>query len=282
MTMTAPADPFGLWQAVEIPGAESFSLPGEAGGSAPEEAPALLWTVDLSAGPGELARRAAQVAAVEAGLADSARRLDALLAARGGQAQHFSAAPAADPLPGPAEARLDAYLTRLELSQPPDEVSFGLREVVSGAVDRLRGRSPAAEDARDGVPWGPLQARFNVLLASLEQQALHFAWVETCSGGSLLARSAVRWGGDMDTIWQPGLPPELVAAHQQSLRLAAASRAANMRAFLTVTRLAGSIMAAAATPLAPIQALSLAWQFVSEVVIPLVEKSNQKLSVQAG
>jgi hypothetical protein len=39
-----------------------------------------------------------------------------------------------------------------------------------------------------------------------------------------------------------------------------------MRAILTVTQIAGKIALAVTTPLGPIQAMSLAWQFVNEVI----------------
>jgi hypothetical protein len=49
------------------------------------------------------------------------------------------------------------------------------------------------------------------------------------------------------------------------------SRQVHLRTILTVSQIAAKIALAVTTPLGPLQALSLAWQFVQDVIIPLIE-----------
>jgi hypothetical protein len=119
-----------------------------------------------------------------------------------------------------------------------------------------------------------LRQRLDGLMDSVNRQLLHFAWVDTTLDGLLVARTTVDWGGDLTTLWNPGLLPEQSTAHCRSLSLALASRAANLRTILTVSKIAGKIALAVATPLGPLQAMSLGWQFVQEVVMPLLNQQK--------
>jgi hypothetical protein len=259
-------DPFGLWQpAAHSPAPAagdmlSFDVPGDV-------TPAAVWTLALTSGPQgrlanerELERLAEKVQAIEAGLDASGPRVEALLSARlrspessevsfsTGANLTLEALSPPEALP-PPEAGLIFALSSFEPVREGDEVSFGL---------------PGAQKA--ALNWGELYQRLSALVDSTNHLLLHFAWVDTTLDEHLVARTTVNWGGDFITYWQPGLSQDQMAAHCRSLDLAITSRMANMRAILTVTQIAGKIALAVTTPLGPIQAMSLAWQFVNEVI----------------
>lgn len=253
-------DPFGLWQppSAAVGDALSFALSAEGAPSGETGAPAAVWTLALSGGPQggldagrELERLAARVQSIESGLAASGPRVEAFLYARsrGLETSGVSFATAAAEALPPPEAGLAAVLSILEPAGAQDTVSFG-----------LPGGLPA------GVDWNALYRRLTSLLDSVNRQILHFAWVDTTLDGQLIARSTVNWGGDLVTLWQPGLSQDLTGAHCRSLALAMASRLANLRTVLTISQVAGKITLALTTPLGSLQAMSLAWQFISTVI----------------
>lgn len=259
-TVSTQADPFGLWQPPSAAAGDalSFALPAEGAPGADAGAPSAVWRLALSSdrqgrAPGgrELERLSARVQSIEAGLDASDQRVDAFLSARSRSLESsgvsFSSA-AVVTLP-PPEAGLSAALSVLDPSGAPGPISFGLPPGLPSSVD-----------------WEALYQRLSALLDSVNRQILHFAWVDTTLDNRLIARSTVNWGGDLVTCWQPGLSQDLTNAHCRSLALAMASRLANLRAVLTVSQIAGKIALALTTPLGPIQALSLAWQFISSVV----------------
>lgn len=265
-------DPFGLWQPQVLPQAQpkaalqaegmlSFGLPDDNTLTDTEITP--TWTLDLTSGPdarsamqNALALRSQQVAVIEAGLAQAEARAEALLNQRKlAQASATGSASfgiEATALP-PPEAELSDLLDSLE--QPG--VSFGLAETAAA------------------IPWDELRQKLQALMESVNRQLLHFAWVDTRLDNHLLARTAVNWGGDMLSAWDPGLSPDQLAAHQRSLQLAMASRAANLRTILTVAQIAGKLALAVTTPLGPVQALALGWQFVQAVIMPALKEVNR-------
>lgn len=261
-----PANPFGLWQPPDVAAtpaaasadALSFSLPGE---GAPRSDVSAVWALALNSGPDgrpaggrELERMAAQVRSIEEGLAASGPRVEELLSARAreleGSGVSFSTSGEAAVLAmPPPEAGLAFALQTIEPTGEESVVSFG---------------APGALPA--GVDWQALYQRLATLLDSVNRQILHYAWVDTTLDGQLVARSIVNWGGDLVTCWRPGLQQETITAHCRSFELAMASRLANLRAILTVSQIAGKITLALTTPLGPLQAMSLAWQFLSSVI----------------
>jgi hypothetical protein len=279
----ASADPFGLWAAPAPKAAAgdmvSFGLPG-GGAEAGEEPPAAIWTLPLSSGPQgreaseeELNRRAGQVRAIAVGLNQADLRVDTLLAARVQQTNVVSFA-VGSPTPSLAapEAGLAYALGTLEPAGSAETVSFGLMQDIGRMTDQVKEHLPAAQIP--GVDWNDLQQRLNGLMDSVNRQLLHFAWVDTTLDGGLVARTTVAWGGDIVTLWKPDLSLDQTDAHCRSLQLAMASRSANLRTVLTVSRIASKIITAVATPLGTLQALSLGWQFVQEVVMPLLDQSK--------
>jgi hypothetical protein len=244
----ASADLFGLWEPAPVAGGLRFSIPnGELPAPAQQEA-AAVWRLALHSGTDPqpaLDGRAAQVQAVEVGLAAAGPRLDALLSARavgGGLAFASPEQPLAAPEQSLAQA-LDA------LEGIP--ASYGLGDLLPGLA-RLDG--PA------------LRAALGALAAGVDQAVLRFAWVETTLDGRLAVRTTVAWSGTLSTCCHPGLAPLHLQAHGQSLALALQSRAAQVRAALAAAQMAGKIALAVTTPLGPAQALALAGQFLLSIV----------------
>lgn len=255
-------DPFGLWQPVDLrePGAESFSVPGD--GEAPARAGGLAWSLDLrsdvdgSVDAGEqLMQRERQVQAIEEGLGQAVIRAERTLArhraAAQGQAVSFSV--------DEPEAELDLALALAQIDPGERPASFDVSFGVLPAVD-----------------WGELKRRFDAFMEGINRQVLHYAWVETKLDGAAVAQTSVRWGGDLNTFLLPGLGPQIAAAHTQSMTLALASRAANLRAAITVMQIAAKIALVVSTPIGVVQALSLAWQFVHDVIAPLLEGARRQ------
>ncbi len=272
------ADPFGLWQPAQpelAPAASSAGVafdvsdaPGEA------DAPAAVWQLALDEDNGQqaLAQRDQAVQAVATGLAQADQRLERFLSARpaAGAGLSFDVAELAA-LPDPEQ---NLALALAGLSAPPDPAaSFGLGEDLANLADKARGKLGQLAGA-PGVDWADLSQRLNGLVDGIGRQVTHFVWVDSTLNGGLVARTAINWAGDLSTCYLPGLSAAQVAAHARSLQLAVASRAANLRTLLTVTQLAAKITLAVATPLGPLQALGLAWQFAREIVVPLVNQAK--------
>lgn len=260
-------DPFGLWQAPPAaPEGQAVSF-GDLSGAEPEQ-PAAVWSLAISGGAAgrrsaqeELRRRDARLRAIQQGLDEAGPRLDRLLARRSATGLSFGLeAPGAEPLPQPEQALasiLEDWDAGLADSGSTG-ASFGLGEDLSRLV---------------GIDWNALRQRLEAFLDSLNRQILHFVWVDTSLDGRLAARTTVNWSGDLRTLWQVDLRPEQRVIHQQSLEQAMESRRASLRTILTVSKIAGKIVLAVTTPLGPVQALSLAWQFVNDIIIPLMESN---------
>jgi len=274
------ADPFGLWDSPSMAGEEivSFGLPA-GGAGVGDELPAAVWVLPLTRDAGgratgdvELERRARKVQAINAGLDQASARLAVYLSSRSHLAESVSFSTSPPALAAP-EASLEYALNTLEPGGEAGQVSFGLGEDLGRLAGRVRDGISSVQSA--GIDWDELRRRLDELVNSVNRQLLHFAWVDTTLDGSLVARTMVNWGSDMATLWQPGLALEQNGAHCRSLQLAMSSRSANLRTVLTVSQIAGKIALAVTTPLGPLQALSLGWLFVREVVMPLLNKVNE-------
>lgn len=288
-------DPFGLWLTPDpspaLNDAISFSTPNEDGVvDDPEQAtPVAIWqlalTSDSSSWKQDLEQRAVKVQTIETGLVEAGIRAEGMLASRAAKPGEESLVSfavegrpvyPAESLP-PPEAHLSELLTCIEAPPTSDGlgevVSYGLGEAVTRLAEQVEARvtgTPAGET----IDWSGLQQRFVTLLDGINQQLLHFAWVDTTLDGQLIARTAVSYKGDQISLWKPGLTVEQTTAHTRSLELAVASRIANLHTILTVSQIAGKIALAVTTPLGPLQALSLGWQFVQEVMMPLLNEGK--------
>ncbi|MCI0520557.1 MAG: hypothetical protein L0Z70_09915 [Chloroflexi bacterium] len=228
---------FQNWQPTQQAASLAFSV-GEA-------APESLWVMDLPADAQQAAARLeageAQLGAADAALAEALARLETLAArsTTGEGALSFAAG-------APLDAAEQEALSWLAAAQP-GMVSFAVGgpslELVKEAAERLSG-----------------------LARSLPRQALHLAWVETRQEGALLARSAVDWNGDHQTLWSAGLSAEECAYHARSLSLAVLSRLTLLRMVAVVVQGAVKLSTLAAVPGGAIMALPAAWQFIQRLL----------------
>lgn len=199
------------------------------GAGAVEDVPGAIWRmeVDSRLGPAaSLAQLRRRVAALEGAVEAAPARLEAALS-RQPSAQAFS-------LGGPEQVLVS------ELAAAQGGVSFG----------------PGAPD------WGALRERCTAMFDTVNRRLLHLVWVETTLDGALAARTVAGWGGDISTCTRSGLPAGALDAHRRSFDLAMQARLTMLRAAFTTIQLAGRVALLAAAPLAPGQALALAWQFV--------------------
>jgi hypothetical protein len=89
---------------------------------------------------------------------------------------------------------------------------------------------------------------FKDSLNQLIHQITNFAWVETTLNGRMLARTAVSWTGDANTIWLQAGNPEEFNLHLRALSLALVSR-------VLIAAPGGAALA-----------LPLAWKFVRQTL----------------
>jgi hypothetical protein len=264
------ADPFGLWEPPRLESDEtiSFGLPVGAESGMSSDIPIAVWTLPLTSGAEgreagviELHRREARIRTINVGLNQADVRIDSYRTARNRAKADFSfsAQSLQEPLSEP-EKKLTYALSTLEPGGKVEQMNFGISDDIKQVA---------------GVDWNELRRRLDEVMESVNRQLLHFAWVDTTLDGKLVARTTVNWGGDMVTLWQPELAPELTGTHCHSLQLAMASRSTNLRTILMVSQIAGKIALAVTTPLGPLQALSLGWMFVKDVVMPLLSQANQ-------
>jgi len=265
-----PPDPFGLWSpapaqtGVGTSGGVSFGTVGEAGGAVDNLV--TVWQLPLVSGAGGeiagedfLVLREEQVRAIETGLGQASSDLDAFLGRRERQKQagniHFA---------------VPSFAPGVELG-PEDSLALALAECEPAGSEAVNFAAGFA-----GVNWEALQEKYEALVQSVNRQIFHLAWVDTTLDGRLTAHTVVSWGGDMQTFVRPGAGAGLVDLHSRSLAAALESREANLRTVLTVATLAGKIALAPTNPLQMVQALSLGWQFVSQTILPLLQKVNNQ------
>lgn len=272
------ADPFGLWQPAPALSREGLSFDVPEGSKGPDDAPSAVWVLDIgdeSLGAETLALRERQVQAIEEGLDAATRRMDDYLAWRSNARNRSLSfdAPALPPAPPPVleapELTLAYALGDLDpggvlaAQVPRGAESFGLSDMLGSVTGML------------GFNLGSVQQRLDSFLEGVNRQVFHLVWVDTNLNGGLALRTTIALQGDLTTHCRRGLKPPQVAAHEHSLTLALASRAATMHTVMKVSQTAIRIALAATTPLGVAQVLPLALQFIQSVVMPLVKQASQ-------
>lgn len=244
--MTA-GDPFGLWEdpPPRAAGDVSYS-PGEA---PPEEA-AAVWEIDLEHAQTALDRREQTLESMEMGLEEASQRLDRFLESQGetGRQVSYDSGPSAENMLLLALAEVDP-----QRYSAPGAVSYGWQDLLK---------------------WEEMREKFKAFADLMNRQLLQFVWVDTREKERVIARTKINWTGDLNGYWTVGLSAAQAAAHEQSLQLAVKARGANLRLYLKVIQMAVRIARAVTTPMGVIDALALAWQFVQDVIMPLL-KENQ-------
>lgn len=130
--------------------------------------------------------------------------------------------------------------------QPMDaSVSFGLKESLSGG-------------------WQQTVEQFQKFSQKMLQTIVHYAWIETCVREQCLARTAVGWTGDMNTVWHHKSKPEQIALHQQTLTLALQSRNTLVRSLVTAIRGVTQISMVLTNPASAVLLLPTVWKLVNQ------------------
>jgi hypothetical protein len=93
------------------------------------------------------------------------------------------------------------------------------------------------------------------------------AWVETRCGDRLVARSRTTLSGAVSTVLREG-EVRVIAQHQQTLVLAAATRIAALQTTAETVRTAVAIAARLSVPGGALFALPMAWRFIQRIVGP--------------
>jgi len=250
---TSVDDALGLWTTTPQPQSVSFGLESV---SALPDGP--LYRVNLPAGPADSAQvfssSEAAFARMDAALAGVPARLDGLVVKTGENLQKQASAVSFDistagQEPGPEDELLLmlADVERNATGLGGGDVSFGLGETASAA-------------------WGAASAQFEALIAQIDRDVLHFAWVETTISNRLIARTSVDWSGDAQTVWDAGVNNEQLAQHQRTLRMVTQSRGMRLRLFVTVTSGAVRVASLMATPGGALLALPAVYQYVSTIL----------------
>ena len=137
--------------------------------------------------------------------------------------------------------------TALGGTGPQGGVSFGIIEDASAVLEQAK-------------------EKFAALLAQVNHEMLHFAWVETKIAGQLIARTEVGWSGDVTTIWHNLTPAEQIALHGRTLEIVTRTRNLKLRLLITVTGGAAKMAALMAAPGGAVLAIPAMYQFVTTIL----------------
>lgn len=229
------ADLFGLWNFSPAPrAAASFAVDGGAGVAEADNADSLVWRVEL---PPDYGLAVTQLLAGEERLSASERALTL----------------AAEELAGAAASPWPAAASRYEGEAAELDALLGLMKA---------DRRAANFDLRYGLAesWESANQQFMEFLEGVQRMIVHYAFVETAVGGTLLSRTVVSWTGDAATVWRATPAAPLLALHERSLALALKSREALLRTFIVVAK------GAAAISVGGVLALPVVWRYVREVM----------------
>jgi hypothetical protein len=241
------SDPFSLWS--NTPQTISFGLEEETSQVYRVNLPA-----DLEASRQALAEQEARFTQLDGALDSVPSQLEELAARLkavrpAGQSGVSFAVPDSEAESTP-EGELLALLAESDAAARsgggPGGGSFGLSEQLS-------------EASREA------SSRFEVFLAQLEHEILHFAWVETKISNQSIARTEVGWGGDATTFWSISASDTEKALHQRTLGLTLRTRQVKMRLFATVASGAAKIATLTATG-TPVLALPAVYQYVTRIL----------------
>jgi hypothetical protein len=255
------SDPLGLWEAT--PRTVSFGLGDETSPEAAEPVYRVNLTANVEASNSALAEHLDSFQRMNAALDQIPARLDELVRrTQAGTASGVSFA-VADALP---EAGLEnELLSLLAISDSaalgetaPQGVSFGLIEVAGGVL-------------------GQAKEKFEALLTQVNQEVLHFAWVETSIAGQLIARTAVSWDGNATTLCDDTLSSEQTSLHQRTLQVVSRTRNLKLRLLFTVAGGASKMATLLAAPGGVVLALPAVYHYV----LKILEQVKQIQSIQS-
>ncbi len=243
-------DLLGIWTPVAAPAMSGVAFDAGTGTQAifPSDAP--VWRATL---PHNLRQAQHALANAEARLQQSESLIEAVPGRvrrlMGGQSDgvSFESATSAPGLRH-SEREFLAALQVIRAGQEPE--SFGLGDWM----------------AKGWKKWAGSADRFQQFLDQVTTSLLHAAWVETQTEERCFARSGVGWGGDTQTVWQPGTLPERIALHQKNVELALASRQDVVRMLLLALDIAAQVAALANMPGNMIKLIPAVWRLVTQLL----------------
>ena len=262
--VTGSSDPLGLWDTT--PQTVSFGI----GEEIASEAAAPVYRVNLpeslEASSSALAEHLASFERMNAALDEIPSQLDGLVRRTQATARQPPASRLLWLTPSPETGPEGELLTLLADSDSAalsgtdlEGVSFGLSEVVSEAL-------------------GQAKEKFDALLEQVNQDILHFAWVETKIAGLIIARTKVGWSGDSTTILNELTIREQTFLHQQTLEVVSQTRHLKLRLLLTVSGGAAKMAVLMAAPGGPMLALPAVYEYVMKIL----EQVKQMQSIQSS
>lgn len=178
--------------------------------------------------------------------------------------------------------RLDGLVTRTkarQAAQPAAGISFAIGDSIQepGLEGELLSMLAEADQGAQGTlsfgigdmageAWNSAKAQLDALIAQIDRDVLHFAWVETSISGQLVARTTVAWGGDLQNFYEQDIDSDQSNLHEHTLQTVTLTRHLRLRLFMTVA--AGSVKVAGlmVTPGGAVLALPAIFQFVTKIV----------------
>jgi len=169
--------------------------------------------------------------------------------------------------------------TQKKRQQPAEGVSFdtNMGEPEAGPESELLALLAATDRAAAGEvsfgigdlttqAWVAARAQFDALIAQIDRDVLHFAWVETDFAGQLIARTSVSWNGDTQTVFDGGITPGLADLHESTLKTVSHTRQLRLRMFVTIASGSAKVAALLASPGGAVLALPAVYQYVTQIV----------------
>jgi hypothetical protein len=257
---SSSTDVLGLWTGVPQSTGLSFGLDSDGTQTGPFGGEGEFYRTNLptdsEAARDIFATSTSHFERVEGALSEVPGRLDTLVA---------------NGLKVPAKGTSDASFSTGELPNPitPED------ELVSMLAAARAGEDSTAQSFGIGdsilESWEIFRAQFEALLALVERDVLHFAWVETNVGGEIVARTSINWGGDVQTIFAEDVERNRSSLHEHTLGTVIRTRHLRLRLAVTVAGGAVKIAAALGGPAGPFLALPAVYQFVTSIVAQAAE-----------
>lgn len=223
--------------------AVAFTLNAETGMDVP------LWRANFPSDPNSatfhLNRSEAVLIQSQQALAIAADRVQRLVHSRCFESALAFDLSSADVAIAPPEQEL--LIALRELQTPEASTSYGIGDTIAGY-------------SRHALE------QFQAFVERLLQIVAHYACVETQINGRPLARTAVGWSGDVDSLWQIGLTATQISLHQRTLALTLASRDALLQTFSLTAQTALKLSVLVSVPGGLIFVLPVAWRFIDRIM----------------
>jgi hypothetical protein len=241
-------DVLGLWMNIPFTGAVSFGL-GEENATQDEQVYRAHLPASDSAAQEIFEFSQARLLRINEALNDVPQRLDQLVERsqkrRIESAQGLSFAATLSEQESDAESELLTLLAETD-RDAAGGISFGIGDLTSQA-------------------WQSARAQFDALIAQIDRDVLHFAWVETDVAGQLIARTTIDWSGDTQTVFDAGISSNMAGLHENTLKTVTRTRQLRLRLFVTIASGSAKVAALLASPGGALLALPSVYQYVTQI-----------------